>query len=217
MSNAINRQAISDYDKRIGAWRKLAETYNSDVAAYNASVEDFNSAIRTPRYAQHSENVYNPIPTQPAYNEFGPAPQPLPNAFRKGEAGVEGSFAVPTNEVDALGNTIPGVEWRPIADANMPVYAGQASGTVRDIQFDADGKPYITRTWTGERIFPARPGAQPVEPDKPPSVPTMTVQQGKNLSASDSPLADAEKAEVSKRSPFRQEEGLVARAMKGFK
>jgi hypothetical protein len=218
MSNSINRQELSDYEKAVGAWRDASVRYNKEATAYNASVEDYNDSIRNPRYNTRTESLYDIQTSVPQANEFY-TPPPVPTGYRKGEAGVEGSHQVIDTSVPVRGEydqPAYKTEWRPV-DSTIHVYSGNTSTAASNLRFDESGKPYIERSWQ-ERINVARPGTPPVQPkETKPDVPSMTLQQGKDVGKSDTPLVDAERSEAGRFSPFKSEEGLVQRAMKGFK
>lgn len=192
MSNSINRQSLSDYEKDLAAWRKAAAAYNANIGTHNAQVADYNKVGG----AYDAEvNAYNAQVN--AYNQS--VADFKANNTLSGDGQYYANGPSYTNE--ELANMTWGDNLDPLgASFGMPV--------------EPPTQPNLT--------VPTRPEIQaPTTPEKfaekNVKAPGLTLQQEKDLNKSDSPLADAERGEKGKFSPFKAEEGLVARAMKGFK
>lgn len=184
MSNSINRQVLSDYEKDLAAWRKAAAAYNANVTEYNKVGGAYDAEV----------NAYNA----------------QVNAYNQSVADFKAN------------NTLSG-DGRYYA--NGPSYTDEELSNMTwgdDKPFDptaADLSQPVSPPTPPNLVVPTRPDIK--TPDafakdnvKPPS---LTLQQTKDIAKSDSPLTDAERGEKGRFSPFKAEEGLVARAMKGFK
>jgi hypothetical protein len=173
MSNAINRQEVSDYEKHLGAWRKMVEGYSGQVDQYNAN-------------AQAATDAYNA-----KVNAYNASLQSTPYVTGK-----------------QMYNRADGV-YKLSNGATVPF---SAAGNLK--VGDPYGAPSVARPGPAPT-----PAPQPTAPDEKykPKDPGLTEQQMKDINKSDSPLVDASMNEASDRSVFKPEQGLIARAMAGFK
>jgi len=167
MSNAINRQDVSDYDKSLSAWRKAAEGYNADVGTYNASVGKYNAEL-SKRLVTGSDADGNVI-------------------FH------DGSMMSPYSENGTFNQADPGKFYNGVGPNGRLMFEGKPTGMT-----------------TAKPVVPTLPENKVVAP-------RLTLQQEKDLTKSDQPMVDAALNGASKRSVFKPEQGLIARAMSGFK
>lgn len=176
MSNAINRQEVSDYEQELGAWRRLAENYNAKVGTYNQQAEAFKSAAQAAPYVVGSADSDNGDGY--ALMSDGSKVKTLDSATGKSYQALPGKYF---NGYDGNGS---------------PLFQGKPNLSV----------PVPDKSSLGPepKVFSGKP-------------PSLTQQQQADLQKSDTPMADAAKNEASKRSVFKPEQGLVARAMAGFK
>lgn len=201
MSNSINRQDLSDYENNLGAWRKMASTYNAKVGDYNADLNTYNAGA-----GDYNAQIA-------AYNE---KINPYNASVNDWKAKVASGEYVASGDGNYYRDPTFGMTDQQKAESyNINTgFSGPNAG------------------YGGIVTPPEQPnlGPQPVQPNivapdktavgaspKTPEAPTFTLQQTKDINKSDSPLADAERGEAGKFSPFKSEEGLIQRAMKGFK
>jgi hypothetical protein len=186
MPNSINRQELSDYEKAVGSWRKMAEGYNAELGGYNEQANGYNSQVTG---YNDQVNAYNA-----SVNEWK-------SKIASGEYYFSGdgnyyrdpTFGMTDEQKAGAYNINAG-------------WGGEGVGS--GAMVTPPTQPQLTVPTRPDLVAPARPESNIKKP-------SFTLQQERDINKSDSPMVDAERSEKGKFSPFKSEEGLIAQAIKG--